>query len=105
MASTKVTKQTKKSSKPKTSKSPAAKSVDKKNQQINAAAKKKEKAKKISKSETITLAVMSRIRLDDLSHENQVQDLMDNLKTGFRAVGYNPSSFKKDKQTDYLPDY
>ena len=106
MANSKVTKQqTKKSSKPKTSKSPAAKATEKKTQQINAAEKKKEKAKKISKSEVITLAVMSKLRLNDLGHENQIQDLLDNLKTGFRAVGYNPSSFKKDKKSEYPSDY
>lgn len=88
-------KSTKKSSKPAPAKpSHVKKNAEKKSQQIdNAAQKKREKARKIQKQEVITLAVMNKARLDDLGHNNQVQDLLDNLKTGFRAVGYNPISF------------
>ena len=78
------------------------KSAEKRTQQIDSAAqKKKEKAKKIAKSEVITLAVMNRARLDDLGHENQIQDLLDNLKTGFRAVGCNPNDFQKDQKFNF----
>ena len=77
----------------------AKKVTEKKSQQIDSAAqKKKEKAKKIAKLEVITLAVMNRARLDDLGKDNQIQDLLDNLKTGFRAVGCNPNDFQKDKK-------
>ena len=91
-------KSSKKPSKPTPAKpSHAKKTAEKKSQQSdNAAQKRREKAKKIQKGEVITLAVMNKTRLDDLGHNNQVQDLLDNLKTGFRAVGYNPISFQKD---------
>ena len=79
------------------------KAAEKKSQQIDSAAqKKKEKAKKIAKLEVITLAVMNRVRLDDLGKDNQIQDLLDNLKTGFRAVGCNPNDFQKDKKFDFF---
>ena len=78
------------------------KATEKRSQQLDSTAqKKKEKAKKIAKMEVITLAVMNRVRLDDLGKDNQIQDLLDNLKTGFRAVGCNPNDFKKDKKFNF----
>ena len=92
----KAAKSSKKSSKPTPPKSSnVKKSAEKKSQQENAALKKREKAKKIQKQEVITLAVMNKARLNDLGHDKQVDALLDNLKTGFRAVGYNAIGFEK----------
>ena len=76
MANQKTSKSAKKSKPtPPSKQGNAKKATEKKSQQLDSAAqKKKEKVRKIAKSEVITLAVMNRARLDDLGKDNQIQD-------------------------------